>query len=195
MKNIHFFFALILCGLQTPLFAQLYKDGDIIFIKNKAIKGKTLLPNGKSKFNFAGIIFIEKDGPTVYYADEPFAKRSLPEFVSLSENREFEIKNLGDEEMLTNKVITAMHNFALEKLGTNYDNKLSLNSDDLYNAEFIWKIYNNTLELSLSIPREIKDYKVENSLAIDFLKDAYGPEILKEKIVSIGDLYQSQFLE
>jgi hypothetical protein len=97
--------------------------------------------------------------------------------------------------MLTNKVITAMHNFALEKLGTNYDNKLSLNSDDLYNAEFIWKIYNNTLELSLSIPREIKDYKVENSLAIDFLKDAYGPEILKEKIVSIGDLYQSQFLE
>jgi hypothetical protein len=66
MKNILFFFALILCGLQTPLFAQLYRDGDIIFIKNKAIKGKTLLPNGKSKFNFAGIIFIEKEGPTVY---------------------------------------------------------------------------------------------------------------------------------
>jgi len=194
MKCFPVFLVLFFAAIH-PSFSQLYKDGDIIFIKNVSTKGKSLLPNGKSKYNFAGIIFIEKDGPTVYYSGEPFAKCSLPAFVNLSENKEFQIKHLTDEEMLSAKIVVAMHDYAVAKMGTSYDNQLNLNNEALYNAEFIWKIYQSALNLPLCIPREIKDYKVENPAALDFLKDAYGDEKLNEKIVAIGDIYQSQFLE
>ncbi len=172
-----------------------FRDGDIVFIKNKETKGKSLLPNGKSKFNYIGIIFVENGAPVVYHSMEPLSKTPIKDFVALSEGEEFAIKHLAEEELLTEKAVHTMHNFATAKLGSAYDNSLTLSSEAVYNAEFVWKIYQLGTELELCIPRQIKEYKVDNPAAIDFLKDAYGEAFLNEKIVSVGDIFQSQFLE
>jgi len=172
-----------------------FMDGDIIFIKNTETKGKSLLPNGKSKFNYVGVVFLENTVPYVYHSMEPFSKTLLTDFVKLSEKSEFGIKHLTEEEALTAEVIQTMKNFSDAKVGTVYDNQLSLNNDEFYNAEFVWKLYKAALGLPLCIPREIKEYKMENPSALEFLTDAYGDKILNEKIVTVGDIYQSQFLE
>lgn len=170
-------------------------DGDIIFIKNVETKGKNLVPNGKSKFNYVGIVFLENAVPYVYHAKEPFSKTLLTDFVKLSEKSEFGIKHLAEEELLTPEVIQIMKNFAIAKIGSSYDNQLNLNNNTLYNSEFVWKTYQTALGLPLCIPREIKEYKVDNPATIEFLTDAYGETILNEKVVTVGDIYQSQFLE
>lgn len=172
-----------------------FMDGDIIFIKNTEIKGKSLLPNGKSKFNYVGVVFLENAVPYVYHSMEPFSKTLLTDFVKLSEKSEFGIKHLTEEEALTAEVIQTMKNFSAAKVGSVYDNQLSLNNEEFYNAEFVWKLYKAALGLPLCIPREIKEYKMENPSALEFLTDAYGEKILNEKIVTVGDIYQSQFLE
>ena len=52
------FFGLSFISAQTvdaPFETQI-KDGDIVFIKTNKANG--LLPNGNSKYNYAGVIFI-----------------------------------------------------------------------------------------------------------------------------------------
>lgn len=170
------------------------KDGDIIFIRNKETRGKSLLPNGKSKFNYLGVIFLESGKPYVYHAAEPFSKTPLDDFMKLAEG-DITVKHLSEEELLTQDVIGSMKSYAMAKVGTAYDNQINLNNNMLYNAEFAWKLYQTTLGLPLCIPREIKEYKVDNPATIEFLTDAYGPSVMNEKIVTVGDIYQSQFLE
>jgi hypothetical protein len=195
MKLIVFLTCFLLTFAHHTFFAQDFRNGDIIFINHKHTKGKSPVPNGKSKFNYVGIVFIENNVPMVYHSMQPLSKCSVEEFVSLSENKAFERKYLGEEELLTNEIIESMHKYALSKLGSSYDNSLKLNNGSLYNAEFVWEIYQVATGIALCIPREIRDYKSENAATSEFLTDAYGETILSEKIVAIGDLYQSQFLD
>lgn len=174
--------------------SQNLMDGDIIFIKNKNTKGKELLPSGKGKFNYLGVIFHDGSVPYVYHAAEPFAKTPLEEFLKMAEG-DAKTKHLSEEEALTKDVLLAMKNYALAKVGSPYDNQLNLNNDALYNAEFAWKLYQVAMGLPLCIPRELKEYKADNPTVIEFLTEAYGPQIMSEKIVTVGDIYQSQFLE
>ncbi|MDO9001522.1 MAG: YiiX/YebB-like N1pC/P60 family cysteine hydrolase [Bacteroidota bacterium] len=193
-------FILIFMGLsialsQTvdPMLETQIKDGDIIFIKTD--KANSLLPNGNSKFNYAGVIFLEDEVPMVYYATEPLKKINIDEFKKMSLGGDFIIKRLIEQEVLTKDVIDRMRGWAKAKLGVHYDNKIKLNNDELYNAEFVWKIYKSCLGLPLSEPKEIKEYKIEDANAKEFLIDAFGEKVFEEKIVAIGDLYRSTFLE
>jgi hypothetical protein len=195
MKSLHCLSLALMIGFSGLAQQSELKNGDIIFIKNKEIKGKSLLPVGKSKFNYVGIVFLEKDGPVVYHAMEPLTKCSVDDFLKLSDGRDVVVKHLAEEELLTDEVVKTMRSFAEAKVGSAYDNSLKLSNDQMYNAEFIWKVYQAGIGVPLCIPREIKEYKVENQTAIEFLTDAYGTEILDEKIVAVGDIFQSQFLE
>lgn len=178
--------------VDAPLETQI-KDGDIVFIKTN--KANSFLPNGNSKYNFAGVVFIEADVPMVYYATEPLKKCSVEDFKKMSIGGEFMIKRLIEQEVLTADVITKMHNWASAKLGLHYDNKINLNNDELYNAEFVWKVYKSCLGLPLSEPKELKEYKIDDPNAKEFLMDAFGQKIFDEKMIAIGDIYRSTFLE
>lgn len=198
--KIHLILFFIFCRLfiaysQTvdPAIETQVKNGDIIFIKTN--KANSFLPNGNSKFNYAGVIFIESDVPIVYYATEPLKKCNLEEFKKLSIGGEFIIKRLIEQEVLTEDVISRMHGWVKAKLGIHYDNKINLNNDELYNAEFVWKVYKSCLGLPLSEPKELKEYKIEDGNSKEFLLDAFGPKIFDEKMVAIGDIYRSTFLE
>lgn len=195
MKLIQALFFLIVLSYNSYLAQSNFQDGDVIFIKNKETKGKSLLPNGKSKFNYVGIIFMENNVPVVYHSKEPLSKCSFDEFMKMADNKEYDIKQLAEKDLMTADAIRTMHNLAIAKLGTAFDNSLKLNNEVFYNAEFVWKIYQAGTGVPLCIPREIKEYKVDNPMAIEFLTEAYGEAILNEKIVTVGDLYQSQFLE
>jgi glyoxylase-like metal-dependent hydrolase (beta-lactamase superfamily II) len=89
-------------------------------------------------------------------------KNSLEDFKKMSTGGEFMIKRLIEQEVLTTEVIDKMYGWAKSKLGIHYDNKVNLNNDELYNAEFVWKIYKSCLGLPLSEPKELKEYKIED---------------------------------
>lgn len=174
--------------------SQNLMDGDIIFILNRSTAGKELLPNGKGKFNYLGVIFLENNKPFVYHVAAQFEKTPLDEFLKLAEGDAM-TKRLSEEGTLTADAVRAMRDYAVAKLGSAYDNQLNLNNDNLYNAEFAYKVYQMAIGLPLCIPRELKSYKLNNQAAVEFLKEAYGPAIMDEKIVTVGDIYQSQFLD
>lgn len=171
-----------------------FKDGDVVFIKNKKMAGNSLIPNGKTRFNYVGVIFIENGVPMVYHATEPVSSCNIDQFISMSEDKDFKIRRLFEQNLLTKDVVSTMRSFAKAKLQTHYDNKLTLNNDELYNAEFVYKMYQSCLGIPLTKPKMLGDYK-NDAVSLDFLKEAYGDNILNEKMVVIGDIYNSEYME
>jgi hypothetical protein len=171
-----------------------YCNGDVVFIKNTSLKSGNLIPNGKTKYNYVGVIFIEEGIPMVYHAMEPISKTPIETFLNMSESRDFKIKRLNEQHLLNKEVVETMHTFAKAKLNSHYDGRLSLNNDELYNAEFVYKMYQQALGIKLSEPKALNNLK-NDPLALDFLKEAYGDEILNEKMVVLGDLYHSVYME
>lgn len=192
MRSLKAILSLALFLAIGVAFSQQYQNGDVIFIKNKKI-GNSLIPNGKTKFNYVGVIFIENGVPMVYHATEPVSVSNIDDFVSLSENKEFKVRRLYEKELLNSDVVATMRSFAKAKLSSHYDNKLTLNNDELYNAEFVYKMYQQCLGIPLTKPKTLDSYKNEPA-SIEFLKDAYGPTILTEKMVVIGDIFNSEYM-
>ncbi len=171
-----------------------FKDGDVVFIKNKKLIGNSLVPNGKTDFNYVGVVFIENGVPMVYHATEPVSSCNIDEFIGMSVGKNYKIRRLFEQELLTKDVVATMRSFAKAKLQTHYDNKLTLNNDELYNAEFVYKMYQSCLGIPLTKPKVLSAYKNETT-SLDFLKEAYGDAIMNEKLIVIGDIYHSEFLE
>ena len=203
MNSLHkiFISCLVLITSVTISYAQeparldtTFKDGDVVFIKNKKLIGNSLIPNGKTNFNYVGVVFIEKGVPMVYHATEPVSSCNIDEFIAMSVDKHYKIRRLFEQELLTKDVVATMRSFAKAKLETHYDNKLTLNNDELYNAEFVYKMYQSCLGIPLTKPKAITSYK-NDPASLDFLKEAYGVGIMTEKLVVIGDIYHSEFLE
>lgn len=197
LKGIYLIIALVATNYfhaQNLLSDSTFKDGDVIFIKNKKLIGSNLIPNGKTSFNYVGVVLIENGEPIVYHATEPVSSCSINDFLNLSEGRSYKIRRMYEQELLTKDVVATMRSFAKAKLQTHYDNKLTLNNDEFYNAEFVFKMYQACLGIPLTKPKPITAYKPD-AVALDFLKESYGAGILTEKLVIIGDIYNSEFLE
>jgi hypothetical protein len=195
MKTLTFLLAILLLTLNNNILSQenINKDncksGDIVFIKNPAMVN-TQLGNEKIKFNCAGVVFLEKGVPMVYYASEPLSKCSLTDFIKLSEDKRFSIKRIVENDLLTEEAINTMHVYATAKLGTPYDTKEELNTEDLYNAEFVWKIYKNCLGIYIC---EAKDLTASNDKKHDLAHITSNS--LAHKFVCIRDLFKSPCFE
>ena len=178
---------------NSPLSERL-QNGDVVFIRHKNFKTTSVIPNGKTPYNYAGIVFIEKGIPMVFHANEPVSKTTFDNFLMMADAGEFKVKRLTEPELLTEEVIGTMHAYATAKLNTHYDGKLSLSTDELYNAELIYKIYRQALGIKLTEPKAIGNLK-QDAVTLDFLKEAYGDNIVNEKMVVLGDLYHSVYME
>jgi hypothetical protein len=192
MKPLKTIVILALVLATSFSFSQKYQNGDVIFINNKK-SGSSPIPNGKTKFNYVGVIFIENGVPMVYHATEPVSVSNIDDFVNMSVNKEFKVRRLYETELLNPDVVATMRSFAKAKLQNHYDNKLTLNNDELYNAEFVYKMYQQCLGIPLTKPKTIDYYKPDPT-SLDFLKEAYGNAILTEKMVVIGDIYNSEYM-
>lgn len=178
------FFACVTLGYsQEPVAHEQWQDGDIVFIKNPKLPGAS---GDKGKFNCAGIIFHENKQLVVFYADEPLKKCSLDEFIALSEDKKYTVKWLSDSSMLTDEAIKTMHTFATAKLGTKYDTKEDLNSNEFYNAEFVWKIFRSSLGIHLCEPKELTASNDDKEISSSNLANKY---------VTVRDILKSELLQ
>jgi hypothetical protein len=195
--KLRYFLLAILSLFDLPAFSQRnvdnWQNGDIIFIKNTQMS-RSQSSNEADKFNCAGIIFRDNNELFVYYASEPLKKLPLQEFINLSQNRKYSVKWLLESALITEDALKTMKTYANAKVGTPYDNSENLNTEDVYNAEFIWKIYKNSLGINLCEPH-LKELTAsgDNNSKFDPGKD--NSPFLAKKFVSVMDLYRSELLE
>ena len=173
-----------------------HKNGDIIFIVNPSGQGKAIQLATKSKYTHVGIIFFEDGKEIVYHALEPVMKSTLEEFVSMSADKTYEIKRLKDQSLLTKEVINKMLSSARSKLGLHYDLGFSWDDNEMYCSEYIWKIYNKTLNINVGALKPLKEFDLTHPAVKAKLTERYGKNIpMNENMISPGDMYNSVLLE
>ena len=172
------------------------KNGDIIFIINPSGQGKAIQLATKSKYTHVGVIFIENGKEVVYHAVEPVTKSSLSDFVSMSANGKYEIRRLKDQSLLTPEVITKMQTDAKSKLGIHYDLGFSWDDKEMYCSEYVWKIYNKALNITIGDLKPLKEFDLSHPAVKEKLTQRYGKNIpMDENMISPGDMYDSDLLE
>lgn len=172
------------------------KNGDIVFIVNPSGQGKAIQLATKSKYTHVGIVFWEKGVPMVYHAVEPVSKNTFDEFTEMSADGKCFVKHLKDQTLLTPEVITKMLSEAKSKLGIHYDLGFNWSDEELYCSEFVWKLYNHALGIDIGKLRPLKDFDLTHPAVKNIMKRRYGKKIpYNEKMISPGDMYDSEMLE
>ncbi len=173
-----------------------HKNGDIIFIVNPSGQGKAIQLATKSKYTHVGVIFFEDGKEYVYHAVEPVMRSSLKEFTGMSADGTYEIKRLKDQSLLTKENVVKMLADAKSKLGMHYDLGFSWDDKQLYCSEFVWKIYHKNLNLSIGALKPLKEFDLTHPAVKQKMEERYGKNIpLDEKMISPGDMYNSELLE
>lgn len=172
------------------------KNGDIVFIVNPSGQGKAIQLATKSKYTHVGIVLIENGKTMVYHAVEPVSKNTFDEFVDMSADGKYYIKRLKDQSKLSQEIISKMLSEAKSKLGIHYDLGFNWSDEELYCSEFVWKLYNHALGIDLGKLRPLKDFDLTHPAVKDIMKKRYGKNIpYNEKMISPGDMYESELLE
>jgi uncharacterized protein YycO len=172
------------------------KNGDLIFIINPSGQGKAIQLATHSKYTHIGIVFIEDGKTMVYHAVEPVTKSSLEEFVAMSADKNYEVKRLKNQRMLTNQIITSMLIHAKKDIGKHYDLGFSWDDEKLYCSEYVWKIYKRTLNIEIGKLKPLNSFDLNHPVVKEKLKQRYGSKIpLNEQMISPGDMYESILLE
>lgn len=172
------------------------KNGDIVFIVNPSGQGKAIQLATKSKYTHVGVVLIENGKPMVYHAVEPVSKNTFDEFVSMSADGNCYIRRLKDQNKLTPAVLAKMLSEAKSLLGVHYDLGFNWSDEELYCSEFVWKLYNHALGIDIGKLRPLKDFDLSHPVVKDIMKRRYGKEIpYEEKMISPGDMYDSELLE
>lgn len=192
MKKFTIFLSLAFLLLSAFSFAQgitenTWQNGDIIFIKNPKMP-MTQATTDKKQFNCVGLILKDNDGHSyVYYVGDVLKKVRVAEFIAMSEDKKYSVKWLSETGLVTDEVAATMRTFVTAKLGTPNDTQESLNNDEMYNAELVWKIYTTALGVKLCEPKE---YTASGDVKKDVSSTGYA-----NKSVTVRDLYKSEILE
>jgi hypothetical protein len=198
MRKTFATFTFIAVSLTFRLFAgeQPLKNGDLVFIVNPAGQGKSIQLATKSKYTHVGIVFIEDGKPVVYHAVEPVSRNTFDEFVSMSADGGYQIRRLKDQTLLTEAALNKMKRYAVSRLGVHYDLAFAWDDEQLYCSEYIWKMYNRALNVSVGEPKQLKDFDLSHPAVQAKLSERYGKNIpLHEQMISPGDMFNSELLE
>lgn len=163
-----------------------WQDGDIIFIKNPKMPPANE-PGDKKNFNCTGIVIHDKEHAYVYFMDEVFRKMPIMEFIDMSEDKKYSVKWLMEKDLVDQTAIGIMKTYCNAKIGDKKDVLENLNTEELFNAEFVWKIYMSTLGVKLCEP---KDMTLEADTKKDMSLNGNA-----SKTVSVRDIYRSELLE
>lgn len=187
---------LICCGLYAFKKGPELKNGDIIFITNQSGQGKAIQLATKSKFTHVGIVFIESGITYVYHAVEPVSKSTLSDFIGMSEDGSYAVKRLKDQSVLSSVSLKQMLNEANKELGKHYDLGFNWSDDEMYCSEFVWKLYNHSLNISIGDLKPLKSFDLSHPKVKHIMEQRYGKNIpYDEKMISPGDMFNSSLLE
>jgi hypothetical protein len=122
------------------------KTGDLLF--QKVIKVDSL--SSDSNYNNIGIAFIDGENYALLETKDQVQYVSIRQWAENGNHNNYVAKRLRNaDSLLTNSGIKDLRIEARNKIMKKYDNSTDWSDDKMYNAELIWKIYKQALNIEL----------------------------------------------
>ena len=175
----------------------LLHDGDILFQSGNSEQCEAIRLATGSEWTHCGIAF-KKDGSwVVMEAVQPVKITPLSVFINRGIDRRVEIMRLADPaHQPTAEVTQCMWNQGSRWLDKNYDIYFNWSDEELYCSELVWKVYNACTGIELGTPLPLASFDLTSPQVKAIMHQRYGDSIpLNEKMISPGDVHDSQFLQ
>lgn len=186
---------LIFCSVQA-LADQHYQTGDIIFQSSESPANKAIELATHSKFSHVGVIFEYQNDLQVLEATNPVSMTPLAKFIKRGDGKYVVLRLKEANIILTDEQKEQLINKGTTWIGKKYDFIFSWSDDELYCSELIYKLYAETLHISLTQPRPLKTFDLSHPLVKELLKVKYGKNIpYDDNMVSPQQIYESDLLE
>ena len=174
-----------------------FQDGDIIFHTGKSGQSMAVQLATHSKFSHVGIIFNTPKGLMVYEAVQPVRITPINKFIARGVDGVYTVRRLKDaDEVLTEEAIAKMLAVGNKNIGMDYDPYFEWNDDRIYCSEYVWKIYNQALNLKIGELQELRNFDLKHAEVQKTMKVRYGDNIpYDEQVVSPAAMFESDLLE
>ncbi|NQY08962.1 MAG: YiiX family permuted papain-like enzyme [Flavobacteriales bacterium] len=174
-----------------------FQDGDIIFHTGKSGQSMAVQLATHSKFSHVGIIFNTPKGLMVYEAVQPVRITPINKFIARGVDGVYTVRRLKDaDEVLTEEAIAKMLAVGNKYIGMDYDPYFEWNDDRIYCSEYVWKIYNQALNLKIGELQELRNFDLKHAEVQKTMKVRYGDNIpYDEQVVSPAAMFESDLLE
>lgn len=182
---------MVSCEAQIPEL----KNGDILFQASYSQQSEAVEVATNSPYSHCGILFYENGKPYVYEAIQPVGKRPLSAWIAAGIDGKVVVMRLKDTTYFTADNILKMKNFCSAQFGKNYDAVFNWSDKEWYCSELVWKVYKQVLNLSLSKPKALKEYNIDDPRVRKIMQQRYGNEIpYDENMVAPVDIFKSNLL-
>jgi hypothetical protein len=172
------------------------RDGDVIFQTSPGNLSKAIQLATHSKYSHCGIIFFENGEPYVYEAIQPVTKTLLNEWISRGDGKNYVVKRYIKSDAIGADDLKRMKSSCFSFLGKNYDIYFGWSDERIYCSELVWKVYKNSLDVSIGKLQSLKDFDLSNQLVQQKLREHYGKNIpYNEKVISPQAIFESPLLK
>jgi hypothetical protein len=173
-------------------------DGDIIMENYGASQCQTWHELMGGKYNHVGIIFQRPKDGLLCVADVTDSVRvtELTTYVDRAQEGHIALLRLKNANLtLTEDKVKSLRQSAKNYKGVPADLVLNWDDSHLYPAEFVWKVYNNAMRLTLCPTRKVEDFDISEEKKKELGKQYGGQVSARDEAVSIDDIYHSEKLE
>jgi hypothetical protein len=172
------------------------RDGDIIFQTSQGELSKAIQQATHSKYSHCGLIFFENGSPYVYEAVQPVKKTPLNEWINRGQNKQYVIKRFIKPGVIDADVAGEMKTNCTSFLGKNYDIYFGWSDERIYCSELVWKVYKNSMDVSIGKLQSLKDFDLSSALVKQKLAEHYGKNIpYNEEVISPQAIFESPLLK
>jgi len=191
--------SLLACNIDVTLPSpeinpEVVKSGDIIFQISTSSQAPAVALASNSPITHVGVISVEGDKVTVIEAVEPVREILVKDFIDHGTMwGVYRLKDAPQGTKWSSKVIRA----ARAMKGKHYDPLFQWGDDRIYCSELVWKAYSRGAGIDLTEPRRVGDLNLSLPPVQELIKKRMGGKKLNldEKIVTPGDLHESDLLE
>jgi hypothetical protein len=171
------------------------RDGDIVFQYSGSMQCPAIAQATHSPYTHCGIVFLEKGTPVVWEAVGPVRKVPMSEWVHHGVGGHYVVKRLKDTTPLTSAHVASMKAEGEREMGRPYDIYFSLDEENIYCSELVWKIYTRGAELEVGRLERFGDMDFTGNEARRVLRDRFGEAFpADQQVISPASLFRSSLL-
>ena len=171
------------------------RDGDIVFQYSGSKQCAAIAQATRSPYTHCGIVFFENGEPMVWEAVGPVLKTPYREWRSHGVDRHVVVKRLKDQGPLTPEAITAMRAEGLRQMGRPYDILFSMDEEEVYCSELVWKIYKRGARIEVGAIERFGDMDFTGAHAKRVLKDRFGDRFpADQEVITPASIFRSPLL-
>lgn len=160
------------------------KEGDLIFQTSQSTQSVAIQRATRSPYSHTGIILMHKGKPHVFEAEATVRYTPLAQWIAHGSGGRYVVRRLKDADArMTPAAIQNLHAAAASFQGRPYDAAFAWSDERIYCSELVWKIYDKALHLRIGRLQRMKEFKLDDPLVRDALRERYGEHIPLEEIV------------